>query len=118
MATYALLDQNNIVINVITGVDENVTQTDLDGSVIGGSTEAWEQFYAAQNWLNASSCKRTSYNAAINGFRFNYAGIGYKYDEVADAFIAPKPQCGHTELQLNDQYRWECANEEHQTLAE
>ena len=49
--------------------------------------------------------------------RYNYAGIGYIYDDLADAFIAPNPQCGHSELILNDQYRWECSNAEHQALA-
>lgn len=88
MAHYALLDENNIVIGVITGVDENVTQTDLDGTVVGGSSEKWEEFYATRTWLNASSCKRTSYNGNI---RKNYASIGYKYDEVRDAFIPVKP---------------------------
>jgi hypothetical protein len=32
--------------------------------------------------------KQTSYN---NNIRKNYAGIGYKYDQTRDAFIAPKP---------------------------
>jgi hypothetical protein len=34
---------------------------------------------------------KTSYNAATNGFRKNYAGINYTYDLARDAFIAPKP---------------------------
>lgn len=87
MAHYALLDENNIVTNVITGVDENITQTDLDGTVVGGSSEAWEQFYATRPWFNVADCKRTSYNGNI---RKNYAGIGYTYDEARDAFIPPK----------------------------
>jgi hypothetical protein len=33
---------------------------------------------------------RTSYNAATNGFRKNYAGIGYTFDPNRDAFISPK----------------------------
>jgi hypothetical protein len=54
---------------------------------------------------------RTSYNGNI---RYNYAGIGYTYDAVADAFIAPSPNCGHPELILNtDTYCWECSNAEH-----
>ena len=88
MAHYALLDENNIVIQVITGVDENIIQTDLDGTQVGGSSEAWEEFYATRPWLNATSCKRTSYNGNI---RKQYAGIGYTYDAVNDVFIAPKP---------------------------
>jgi len=84
MAHYALLDEKNVVIDVITGVDEHLTQTDLDGSVIGGSTEAWEEFYKSRPWFNAASCKRTSYNG---NFRKNFAYIGGTYDEVRDAFI-------------------------------
>lgn len=88
MAHYALLDENNIVLQVITGVDENIIQTDLDGTQVGGSSEAWEQFYATRPWLNAKSCKRTSYN---NKIRKQFAGIGFLYDPVNDVFIAPKP---------------------------
>ena len=44
MAHYALLDENNVVKKIITGVDENIIQTDLDGTRVGGSTEAWENF--------------------------------------------------------------------------
>lgn len=88
MAHYALMDQNNIVQKVITGVDENIIQTDLDGTVVGGSSEAWENFYQSLPWFQGLTCKRTSYNGRI---RKNYAGIGYTYDENRDAFIAPKP---------------------------
>jgi hypothetical protein len=59
---------------------------------------------------------RTSYNAQTNGFRFNYAGIGYSYDAIADAFIAPDPEC-HSERVLNtDTYQWNCSNEEHKLV--
>ena len=54
---------------------------------------------------------RTSYNGNI---RYNYAGIGYTYDGIADAFIAPMPNCGHPELILNtNNYQWNCENAEH-----
>ena len=86
MAHYAFLDSNNVVVKVITGVDETVTQTDLDGTVVGGSTEAWEQFYENQPWHSGLTCKRTSYNG---NFRGVYAGIGYTYDPVNDVFVAP-----------------------------
>ena len=88
MAHYALLDKDNVVVQVITGVDENVIQTDLDGTQVGGSTEAWEQFYASRPWFEGLTCKRTSYNGNI---RANFAGIRYKYDSDFDVFIAPKP---------------------------
>lgn len=54
---------------------------------------------------------RTSYNAATNGFRYNYAGKNYTYDLEADAFIPPK--C-HNEAILNTtNYRWECSHADH-----
>ena len=75
MAHYAFLDNNNIVTEVITGIDETETIEGLD-------TETWYGNFRDQ------VCKRTSYNGNI---RYNYAGIGYTYDAVRDAFIAPEP---------------------------
>ena len=92
MAHYAFLDQNNIVTEVIVGIDETQTIEGLD-------TETWYGNFKNQ------ICKRTSYNGNI---RYNYAGIGYTYNLDADAFIAPKPECGHKELFLNDQFIWNC----------
>jgi hypothetical protein len=76
MAHYAFLDDNNIVTEVIVGIDESELIEGLD-------TETWYGNFRGQ------VCKRTSYNHNI---RFNYAGIGYTYDEVRDAFIAPEPE--------------------------
>ena len=99
MAYYAFLNSNNIVTEVITGVDEEVVQTDLDGTQVGGSSEAWEIFYGN---IRNQVCKRTSYNG---NYRKNYAGIGYKYDQERDAFIPPKP---FNKWVLNeDTCRWE-----------
>ena len=88
MAHYALIDSNNIVVNVITGVDENIIQTNTDGTQVGGTSEAWESFYASLPWHDGLTCKRTSYNANIRG---NYAAIGDLYDPDFDIFIEPKP---------------------------
>jgi hypothetical protein len=81
MAHYAFLNENNIVTEVIVGIDEN----DSD----------WEQKYSL---FRNQVCKRTSYNTRGNvhqlggtPFRKNYAGVGYVYDEQRDAFIPPKP---------------------------
>jgi hypothetical protein len=98
MAHYAFLDENNIVTEVIPGRDE--------WEVVDGITD-WEQAYSE---VRGQVCKRTSYNGNI---RYNYAGVGYTYDPVDDAFIAP-PICNHPELTLNDLKRWECSNDEHQ----
>jgi hypothetical protein len=86
MAHYAFLDENNIVTLVIVGKNEGEDGID------------WEDFYGAV---------RTSYNTSAGvyynpetrepahdqskAFRKNYAGIGYTYDPVRDAFIPPKP---------------------------
>jgi hypothetical protein len=100
MAHYAFLE-NNIVTQVIKGIDETELIEGLD-------PETWYGKFKGQ------TCKRTSYN---NNYRFNYAGIGYSYDANADAFIAPKPECGHAELALNrSTYRWECENVEHEPI--
>lgn len=95
MAHYAFLDNNNIVTEVITGIDETETIEGLD-------TETWYGNFRNQ------TCKRTSYN---NNIRFNYAGVGYTYDTARDAFIPPK--C-HEEATLNEDIcRWSCTNAAH-----
>ena len=71
MAHYAFIDENYIVTEVIVGKDE--------------SNYDWEQHYGN---FRGQLCKRTSYHGNI---RKNYAGIGYTYDRVRDAFIPPKP---------------------------
>ena len=81
MAHYAFIDENNIVVNVIVGKDED--DGDLD----------WEEHYGEVTGL---TCKRTSYNTVANQhpskepFRKNYAIVGGTYDESRDAFIPPK----------------------------
>jgi hypothetical protein len=86
MAHYALLNDQNVVVQVITGRDE----TDLPDGI-----DDWENYYGAFHGL---TCRRTSYNTRgnqhIDGgtpFRGNYAGVGYTYDPDRDAFIAPEP---------------------------
>jgi hypothetical protein len=93
MAHYAFLDQNNIVTEVITGIDETQLIEGLD-------TETWYGNFRNQ------VCKRTSYNANI---RKNYAGVDYYFDEARDAFIAPKPEC-HPDLITLDEAscKWVC----------
>jgi hypothetical protein len=75
MAHYAFLDENNIVTEVIVGIDE----TEL---IEGKDPETWYGEFRKQ------VCKRTSYNG---NYRKNYAGIGFTYHEGFDAFIPPKP---------------------------
>jgi hypothetical protein len=86
MAHYAILDSDNLVVNVIVGRDEN--------EVVDGVSD-WEAHYSLVTGMNVL---RTSYNTQggvhlLGGtpLRKNYAGIGYTYDEELDAFIPPKP---------------------------
>ena len=89
MGHYALLNNGNYVNQVITG---------------GGDSDdiMFETLYGD---FHNCIAKRTSYNTRggihyTNGiisqdqsksFRKNYAGIGYYYDSIRDAFIPPKP---------------------------
>jgi hypothetical protein len=85
MAHYAFLDKDNIVTEVIVGIDE----TEL---IEGKAPEHWYGEFRNQ------PCKRTSYNTVANQhsnngtpFRGNFAAIGYSYDPYFDAFIPPQP---------------------------
>jgi len=75
MAHYAFLDKDNIVTEVIVGVDEFELIEGLD-------PETWYGNFRGQ------TCKRTSYNG---NYRKNFAGKGMIYDPIRDAFITPKP---------------------------
>jgi len=88
MASYAFLNDNNIVTEVIAGRDED------DLSNLPSGFNSWEEYYAD---FRGQTCKRTSYNTIGNehrddgtAFRGNYAGVGYTYDETNDVFIPPK----------------------------
>lgn len=96
MAYYAFLNKNNIVVDVIKGLDE-------------GGNEDWEKIYADRKGM---VCKRTSYNTIAgshtNGgtpFRKNFAAVGFSYDESRDAFIPPKPY--ETWILNEDKCQWE-----------
>jgi len=88
MAHYALLDENNVVIEIITGKNEDEQRDGVDVN--------WEEWY--KDFHGVADCKRTSYNTNANvhansgtAFRGNYAGEGYTYDTVNDVFLSPSP---------------------------
>ena len=89
MSHWAELDETNKVIRVLVG-DNN--------DPAGDEGYQWLIDNLRGTWV------KTSYNSTI---RYNYAGVGYTYDPIDDAFIAPVA-CDHTELILNDVKRWEC----------
>ena len=89
MAHYAYINDENIVVDIIVGPDEDSVAPDFD---------SWEDYFTAKG---KGQCLRTSYNTHggvhANGgtpLRGNYAGIGYTYDEERDAFIPPMPTDG------------------------
>ena len=88
MAHYAFLDKNNIVTEVIVGIDETELIEGLD-------PETWYSNFRGQ------TCKRTSYNGKI---RKQFAGVGYSYDPIADVFIAAQP---YPSWLLNQNFDWE-----------
>ena len=88
MAHYAFIT-DGIVTEVIVGIDETELIEGLD-------PETWYSNFRGQ------VCKRTSYNARTNGFRFNYAAIGYNWDGTG--FYAPQPFPSWT---LDDKYQWQ-----------
>jgi len=90
MAHWAEIDENNIVVSVTVG-DNN--------DPAGDEGYQWLIDNLGGTWV------KTSYNAVAGkrrdpetgeltediGFRKNYAGVGYTYDEQRDAFIPPMP---------------------------
>ena len=104
MAHYAILDSNNVIIQVHKGRDEDDTEN------LPSGCSSWEDYYGA---------KRTSFNTRGGvhhgedgrpdggvAFRKNYAAIGGTYDPVRDAFIGPKPFSSWTTLN-EDTCEWE-----------
>lgn len=99
MAHWAEIDDNNKVVRVLVG-DNNDPN--------GDEGYQWLIDNLGGTWI------KTSYNGTI---RYNFAGIGFDYDPVDDAFIAPMPTCGHEELHLDDEKKWICTNDSHIPLS-
>lgn len=102
MAHWAELDENNLVVQVLVG-DNNDPN--------GDEGYQWLIDNLGGKWI------KTSYNTYggvhLDGgtpLRKNYAGIGFTYDEDRDAFIAPKP--GENYLFNEETCLWEEVKEE------
>jgi hypothetical protein len=91
MSHWAEVNETGLVLRVLVGDNNEPDEGQAFMESLGGT------------WV------KTSYNGNI---RKNYAGIGYTYDNVLDAFIAPK--C-HEEATLDlNTCRWECSNDVHE----
>ena len=91
MSNWAEIDSENKVIRVLVCDDNDPA---------GDEGYQWLLDNLGGTWM------QTSYNGNI---RYNFAGVGYTYDPIDDAFIAPMPECGHDELMLTDKKQWDCA---------
>ena len=76
MSHFAKINSNNIVEHVITA-----EQDFIDSGVLGDPSL----------WIQTSYNTHAGKHPENRPFRKNYAGIGYIYDAVRDAFIPPKP---------------------------
>jgi len=92
MASFAKLNLENIVITVVSVVNEVLKDSNGIEQEQLGINFLNQLYNTNDNW------KQTSYNTnggvhSLGGtpFRKNHAGIGYTYDENRDAFISPKP---------------------------
>jgi hypothetical protein len=93
MAHWAEIDDNNIVLRVLVGNNNEADEGEAFMNSLGGK------------WV------KTSYNGNI---RKNFAGIGYTYDSTRDAFIAPKPECHPDKVTLDEATcRWSCSDASH-----
>jgi hypothetical protein len=88
MAHWAELDENNTVIRVLVGDNDDPN---------GDEGYQWLIDNLGGTWV------KTSYNGTI---RKNYAGVGFTYDSVRDAFILPK--CHETAVLNEDTCLWDC----------
>lgn len=91
MAHWAQIDENNIVVNVLVGDDNDP-----------GEGYQWLVERLGGTWIKTSynSLGGIHYTTDENGYRvpsgkphlrYNYAGVGFTYDPIRDAFIPPKP---------------------------
>ena len=98
---YAFIDVNNVVVDVITGIDFDDTSNLADGF------SSWEEFYGNHRGL---TCKRTDIKTNLNKheeggtpLRGNYARIGGLYDPTNDVFYGQKPYPSWT---LSSDWEW------------
>ena len=122
MAHFAQIDENNVVINITTINNENI----LDKN--GNEDESIGIAFCKNIFGENTSWVQTSYSGKI---RKNYAGVGYAYDKIRNAFIPPRifqswlldentckwvspvpyPSDGFTDGKLNEKvYEWDEIN--------
>jgi hypothetical protein len=89
MAHFAKLDQNNVVVFVTVGRDEDNGKED---QLTARTGDVYKQ--TSYNTRGGVYYDPTTNEPSVDqskAFRKNYAGLGYTYDYDRDAFIPPKP---------------------------
>jgi hypothetical protein len=87
MANFAKLDGNNVVTFVTVGRQED---DGLEAELTARTGDVYKQ--TSYNTLGGVHYTDGEPSAdQTQALRFNYAGIGYSYDETRDAFIPPQP---------------------------
>lgn len=97
MSHWAELDENNVVLRVLVGDNNDPAGDEGYQWLIDNLGGRW--FKTSSNAIGGK--KRNPNTGDItdeSGFRKNYAGIGFTYDQTRDAFIPPKPETGNWEL--------------------
>lgn len=89
MAHFAQLDENNIVIYVVVGRQEDDGKEQELSERTGHVYKQTSYNTRGGVHYNPETGERSEDQS--KAFRKNYAGLGYFYDETLDAFIPPKP---------------------------
>lgn len=95
MANFAEIDENNIVIRIV-----SINNSDIMVAAVESEQKGIE--FCKTLWPDSKNWVQTSFSQR---FRKNVAGIGYTYDAGRDAFIAPKPHPSW--ILIDHDCRWE-----------
>jgi hypothetical protein len=86
---FAKLDENNVVTFVTVGRQED---DGLEAELTARTGDVYKQTsYNTRGGVHYNPETGAPSEDQTKAFRFNYAGIGFTYDEARDAFIPPKP---------------------------
>tara|TARA_Y100000004_G_C8745613_1_gene340191 strand:- start:95 stop:613 length:519 start_codon:yes stop_codon:yes gene_type:complete len=88
MGHYAKIDENNIVTEVIVAKADYINSLEDSSSYIKTS---YNTLRGVHYQPSDTFAHQTPSEDQSKSLRKNYAGIGYTYDSVRDAFIAPRP---------------------------
>jgi hypothetical protein len=100
MASFVKLNNDNFVIQGVALVNEIFTVNNIEIEQIGidflnnlyKANDVWKKTsYNTRGGIHYQADNNTPSIDQSKAFRKNYAGIGYYYDSIRDAFIPPKP---------------------------